>query len=162
MNPRHGWTGGSRLRRTARALIRTALWAKVGSGNAVYCGNAGYLLAGAPFPVLRVRLTARMEGRVDEACRRLALTAKEAANLIRDSDKRHERWRREVSGRDCEPDCDVSFRFATYRHQRGGQPPLLLLSSGVLRAAPLVTPKKPWCRGWRFWNQPGNHDFVPP
>ncbi len=101
----------SRLRRTARALIRTALWAEVGSGNAVYCGNAGYLLAGAAFPVLRVRLTARMESRVDEACRRLALTPKEAAALIHHSDKRHERWRREVSGRDCEPDYDVSFRF---------------------------------------------------
>ena len=99
----------SRFRRIARSLVVAALMKEIDGGNAVYCGNAGYLLAGSTLSALRIRLIAPTYSRIDEACRRLMVTRKQAAALVRRLDKRQERWIREVCGRRDEFRFDISF-----------------------------------------------------
>ena len=107
--PGLGWR--SRFRETGRTLVRAALMKEVDGGNAVHCGNAGYLLAGARLPALRIRLIAPTESRIGEACRRLMLQRKQAAALVRKLDKRQERWIRDVCGGRGESRCDMSFNL---------------------------------------------------
>lgn len=81
------------------ALVQAALAEEVQSGNAVYHGLAGHLLLKAG-PVLRIRLIAPMEFRIQAVVDRLRYTRTEAILHIAKVDEDRHRWTRFLYGVD--------------------------------------------------------------
>jgi len=81
-------------------LIQAALTEEVRTGQAVYHGNAGHLLLkGAPH-ILRVRIIAPLEFRVQMAQDRLRLSRAEASEHIARSDQDRRKWTQYLYGVD--------------------------------------------------------------
>jgi cytidylate kinase len=82
------------------ALIQAALTEAVKEGNAIYHGLAGHLLLkGAP-ELLRLRIIAPLEFRVDVARERLKLSRGEALTYIEAMDRDRQNWTRFLYGVD--------------------------------------------------------------
>ena len=82
------------------ALLQAALAEETRGGNAVYHGLAGHLLLkGAP-GVLRLRIIAPLEFRIEMAHQRLQLSREEARTYIEEQDRERRRWTRYLYGVD--------------------------------------------------------------
>lgn len=81
-------------------LIQAALAAEVKEGKAVYHGNAGHLLLRGGGPVLRVRIIAPLESRIEMARERLSLSRSAAIDHIRRMDDLRQRWTQYLYGVD--------------------------------------------------------------
>ncbi len=81
-------------------LIQAALIEEVRSGKAVYHGNAGHLLLQNGPPLLRVRIIAPVQFRVQLAQDRLKLTADEALDYIARADQDRRKWTQYLYGID--------------------------------------------------------------
>lgn len=81
-------------------VIRAALLKLSHDGNLVYHGFAGHLLLGGVFHVLRVRVIASMEYRIEAAMRRHGATREQAVARIRRRDKQSVYWSRYLYGVD--------------------------------------------------------------
>jgi cytidylate kinase len=74
------------------AYLRSALLQQVQKDNVVYHGLAGhYFLKGIPH-VLKVRIIADFEDRVQEEMRRENISAKEAGDILRKDDNERRKW----------------------------------------------------------------------
>lgn len=74
------------------AYIRSALIERVVDDKAVYHGLAGHLLLQGIPHLLKVRITADMEKRVEIVMRRDGIPAEEARARIREDDKQRRKW----------------------------------------------------------------------
>ncbi len=74
--------------------VRAALCERAKDGNLVYHGHAGHLLLAGVSHVIRVRVTADMEHRVQAAMRDQGLGRKEAIEYIRRVDRERVLWTR--------------------------------------------------------------------
>jgi cytidylate kinase len=82
------------------AYIRSALLEQVQKDNVVYHGLAGhFFLQGIPH-VLKVRITADFEDRVQEEMRRESITEKEAGEILRKDDNERRKWSIQLYGID--------------------------------------------------------------
>ena len=82
------------------ALIQAALCEEVRLGKAVYHGNAGHLLLkGGPY-ILRVRIIAPMEFRLNKAQARLKFSRAEALDYIQRMDQDRRKWTQYLYGVD--------------------------------------------------------------
>ena len=82
------------------AFIRSTLLKVVQKDNVVYHGLAGhYFLQGIPH-VIKVRIMADLEDRVQEEMRREKISADEARNILRKDDDERRRWGIQVYGVD--------------------------------------------------------------
>ena len=84
------------------ALIQAALAEEVRTGRAVYQGLAGHLLLQGGIAVLRLRIIAPLEFRIQMARDRLSLGRGEAIAHIEKVDKERQRWTRYLYGVDWE------------------------------------------------------------
>jgi len=82
------------------ALIQAALTQEVRSGKAIYHGNAGHLLLKGGPHVLRTRIIAPMEFRLDMAQDRLKLSRSEALAYIHKVDQERRKWTQYLYGVD--------------------------------------------------------------
>ena len=76
------------------AFIQAALIEEVRTGKAIYHGLAGHLLLGKGPHVLRTRIIAPMEFRIDKVRNRLGLNRKEAIAYIEKTDQDRRKWTR--------------------------------------------------------------------
>jgi cytidylate kinase len=86
-----------RLRRKKRlylTLLQAALAEEVAGGEAVYHGNAGHLLLPAALPVLRVRIIAPLEFRLNLVRGRMGLGPEEGAQYLARLDDERRNWTR--------------------------------------------------------------------
>jgi cytidylate kinase len=74
------------------AFIQAALTEEVRSGNAIYHGLAGHLLLGKGRHVLRIRLVAAMEFRIEQVQNLLRCNRKEAIAYIEKADQDRRKW----------------------------------------------------------------------
>jgi len=74
------------------AYIRSALTKEAKSGNLVYHGHAGHLLLEGVPHLLRVRVIANMEFRIEAAMERYNLNREEAIEFIKNVDDQRVRW----------------------------------------------------------------------
>ena len=81
-------------------LIQAALTEEVKEGRTVYHGNAGHLLLRGAGPVMRVRVIAPMEFRIQMAGERLHFTREEALDYIEKVDRARKRWTQYLYGVD--------------------------------------------------------------
>jgi len=81
-------------------LIQAALIEEVRTGNAVYHGNAGHLLLKGGPHILRVRIIAPMEFRLNMAQDRLKLDRFEALDYINRMDQDRRKWTQYLYGTD--------------------------------------------------------------
>ncbi len=82
------------------AFLRATLLKNVQKDNVVYHGLAGhYFLQGIPH-VIKVRIMADLEDRVQEEMRREKISADEARNILRKDDDERRRWGIQVYGVD--------------------------------------------------------------
>jgi cytidylate kinase len=81
-------------------LLQAALAEEVRAGKVVYHGNAGHLLLKGGTPVLRTRIIAPMEFRVQMAIERLNLTRNEALAYIERVDQDRRKWTNYLYGVD--------------------------------------------------------------
>ena len=82
------------------AFLRSTLLKHVQKDNVVYHGLAGhYFLQGIPH-VIKVRIMADLEDRVQEEMRRENISAEEARNVLRKDDDERRRWGIQVYGVD--------------------------------------------------------------
>ena len=81
-------------------LIQAGLASEVQEGKAVYHGNAGHLLLEGGGPVLRVRIIAPLETRIDMARERLSIKRSAAIAHIRKMDEQRQRWTHYLYGVD--------------------------------------------------------------
>ena len=82
------------------AFLRSTLLKHVQKDNVVYHGLAGhYFLQGIPH-VIKVRIMADLEDRVQEEMRRENISAEEARNILRKDDDERRRWGIQVYGVD--------------------------------------------------------------
>lgn len=82
------------------AFIRSTLLKVVQKDNVVYHGLAGhYFLQGIPH-VIKVRIMADLEDRVQEEMRREKISADEARNILRKDDDERRRWGIQIYGVD--------------------------------------------------------------
>ncbi len=84
------------------ALIQAALAKEVQQGSVVYHGNAGHLLLAEAGPVLRTRVIAPMEFRIQMCRERLKLSESEARAYVAKVDEERRRWTRYLYGVDWE------------------------------------------------------------
>ena len=84
------------------AIIRTVLCEYALDGNLVYHGHAGHFLLAGPRHVLRIRVVANMEFRINAAMQRLGLTHEKAIEYIEHVDKERSRWTKFLYGVDWE------------------------------------------------------------
>jgi cytidylate kinase len=82
------------------ALIQAALTEEVRTGKAVYHGNAGHLLLKGGPHVLRIRIIAPMEFRVNMAQQRLKFSRNEAIQYIQKMDQDRRKWTQYLYGVD--------------------------------------------------------------
>ena len=80
--------------------VRAALCERARNGNLVYHGHAGHLLLAGVSHVIRVRVIADMEYRIDAVMRRLNLTRSEAIAYIKKVDRERVQWTRFLYGVD--------------------------------------------------------------
>jgi len=76
------------------AVIQAALAEEVRTGRAVYHGNAGHLLLKGGGPVLRLRVVAPLEFRIEQSRQRLGLSRAAAIRHIHKVDKERQKWSR--------------------------------------------------------------------
>ena len=74
------------------AFIQAALTEEVRTGKAIYHGLAGHLLLGKGPHVLRTRIIAPMEFRIDKVLNRLRCSRKEAIAYIEKMDQERHKW----------------------------------------------------------------------
>jgi len=84
------------------ALIQAAIVEEVSAGDAVYHGLAGQLLLQGGLPVLRLRVIAPLEFRLQEAQARMKMTRAEALAHIQKVDENRGKWTRYLYGVDWE------------------------------------------------------------
>lgn len=84
------------------ALIQAAIVEEIGAGNAVYHGLAGHLLLQGGLALLRLRVIAPLEFRVQEAQARMKMSREEALAHIEKVDAHRSRWTRYLYGVDWE------------------------------------------------------------
>lgn len=98
-------------------LIQAALTEELRTGRAVYHGNAGHLLLPGGAPVLRVRVIAPLEFRIQMAMARLRLTREEAIEYIERRDLERKKWTQYLYGVDwTDPalyDLVINFEYLT-------------------------------------------------
>jgi len=82
------------------ALIQAALAEEVRTGKAVYHGLAGHLLLKGGHPILRTRIIAPMEVRIQMLQQRLGYTRARAASYIEQVDADRRKWTRFLYGVD--------------------------------------------------------------
>jgi cytidylate kinase len=82
------------------ALIQAALADEVRTGKVVYHGNAGHLLLPGGTPVLRVRIIAPLEFRVQMAMERENLNREGAISYIQKVDQDRQKWTQYLYGVD--------------------------------------------------------------
>jgi cytidylate kinase len=82
------------------AFIQAALAEDVRQGDAIYHGLAGHLLLGKGLRVLRTRIIAPMEFRIDQVQQRMNLQRKEAIEYIETVDADRRKWTRFLYGVD--------------------------------------------------------------
>jgi cytidylate kinase len=81
-------------------LVQAALTEEVRTGRVVYHGNAGHLLLEGGAPVLRVRIVAPMDFRIQMARKRLKLTEREAIEYLNKRDLERQKWTQYLYGTD--------------------------------------------------------------
>jgi hypothetical protein len=82
------------------ALIQSALADEVCTGRVIYHGNAGHLLLKGGMPVLRVRIIAPLELRIEMAQQRLKIGRNEVINYIEEMDENRRKWTQFLYGVD--------------------------------------------------------------
>lgn len=82
------------------AYIRSALIEKIVNDNIIYHGLAGHLLLTGIDHVLKVRITADIETRVDYVMQRDGISSREAHTLILEDDKQRRKWTQNLYGQD--------------------------------------------------------------
>jgi cytidylate kinase len=82
------------------ALFQAALTEEVRTGRVVYHGNAGHLLLMGARPVLRVRIIAPLEMRIEMCRQRLKYTPEEAIRHIQKMDQDRRKWTQFLYGVD--------------------------------------------------------------
>ena len=82
------------------AFIQAALTEEARTGNAIYHGLAAHLLLGKGPHVLRIRIIAPMEFRIDQVQNRLKCDRKEAIASIKKVDEDRSRWTKFLYGLD--------------------------------------------------------------
>jgi cytidylate kinase len=87
-------------RRLYLAYVQATLCDEAAGDKVVYHGHAGHLLLRGVRHVLRVRLIAPLEHRIDQMCKRKGLSRDEAAAHIARVDRERERWTRFLYGVD--------------------------------------------------------------
>jgi cytidylate kinase len=85
-------------RRRYLAFVQSALCEEVVNDNVVYHGHAGHLLLRSVRHVLRVRLIAPLEYRIQEVERRQGLSHQDAASYVSRVDRDREKWTRFLYG----------------------------------------------------------------
>jgi len=83
-------------------LFQAALAQQVKTGKVVYHGNAGHLLLKGASPVLRVRVIAPMEFRIQMCEERLRMSRRQAVHYIREVDAGRKKWTHYLYGVDWE------------------------------------------------------------
>ncbi len=81
-------------------LIQAALAEEVRTGKAIYHGLAGHLLLHGGTPVLRTRIIAPMDFRIQMAQQRLKLSREDAISYIEKQDHDRQRWTQYLYGVD--------------------------------------------------------------
>jgi len=81
-------------------LIQAALAEEVRTGKAIYHGLAGHLLLRGGTPVLRTRIIAPMDFRIQMAQQRLKLSREDAISYIEKQDHDRQRWTQYLYGVD--------------------------------------------------------------
>jgi cytidylate kinase len=94
------WDRFSHERRRYLAFIQSALCEHVARDNVVYHGHAGHLLLRGVRHVLRVRLIAPLEMRIEMVSKRMHLTHEDAVAHIEKVDRERARWTRFLHGVD--------------------------------------------------------------
>lgn len=87
-------------RRRYMAVFQACLTGAVRSGDAIYLGNAGHLLIRGVSHVLRVRIVAPMDMRVETVQQALGLTREDALAYIQARDRGRASWTRFLYGVD--------------------------------------------------------------
>lgn len=82
------------------AYVRAALLKRVQKGDVVYHGFAGHLLLRDVPSVLKVRVIAAMEDRIQEVVRRDGITEDEARERIAQADHERQKWSHHLYGVD--------------------------------------------------------------
>ena len=82
------------------AYVRAALLKRVQKGDVVYHGFAGHLLLRNVPSVLKVRVIAAMEDRIQEVVRRDGVTEDEARERIANADHERQKWSHHLYGVD--------------------------------------------------------------
>ena len=82
------------------ALFQAALTEEVRTGRVVYHGHAGHLLLKGARPVLRVRIIAPLEMRIEMCRERLRLSSEEAVRYIQKMDQDRQKWTQFLYGVD--------------------------------------------------------------
>ncbi len=90
----------SHSRQAYLAYIRAALTERVRDGNVVYHGLAGHLLLKGIPGVLKVRITADLERRVENEMQREGISAQEARDIILKDDNQRRGWTKSLHGVD--------------------------------------------------------------
>ena len=83
-------------------LFQAALAQQVRTGRVVYHGNAGHLLLKGASPVLRVRVVAPREFRIQMCKERLKMTRNQAIRYIHEVDQGRKKWTQYLYGVDWE------------------------------------------------------------
>ncbi|SLM32544.1 Response regulator receiver protein [Desulfamplus magnetovallimortis] len=78
------------------AYIRSALVEMVAEGEVVYHGLAGHLLLKGLDHVLKIRITANLEGRIARKVKEEGLTEQKARSIIMDDDEQRRKWTRKI------------------------------------------------------------------
>jgi len=84
------------------ALFQAALAEEVKTGKVIYHGNAGHLMLKGALPVLKVRVIAPLEKRIEMLEKRLKMGRHEALAYIRKVDEDRQKWTRFLYGVDWE------------------------------------------------------------
>ncbi len=84
------------------AVIQAALAEEVRTGRAIYHGNAGHLLLKGGAPVLRIRVIAPLDFRIQMAQKRLKISPTEIVSYIRKKDQDRRKWTHYLYGVDWE------------------------------------------------------------
>ncbi len=87
-------------KQTYIAYVRSALTRRVRMDNVVYHGLAGHLLLQGVPHVLKVRITAKLEDRIEAEMKRENISEKEARSLILKDDQERRKWTRSLYGVD--------------------------------------------------------------
>ncbi len=98
--PPKSWIESPEKKMAHLNYVRYALLKRAGENDLVYHGYAGHLLLGNIAHVLRVRVIADMEYRINAAIKKEYLTRKEAVAMINKLDKQSLNWTRFLYGVD--------------------------------------------------------------